>query len=378
MMKRLLIVLLIAGVIALSPGAIHATGVNDYGTTFSDLTFSGHQYVDEDGVITCCDFVIVQTSYEPIDDGDEYLNFVIPYFGYSDLMSFYVPDQRSTLYFYDDEGEVLDSLILHTVVDNYNDAIYFVVDLDTFFEGAIPTDLTSFAIKLIYRFGQENSQARIPGEFSEFLETYFVYGINTELTGGAMDSINPGPGSPVIWYHSELAVYHVGGVEYAGGGPAVGDYEYYPTMLPPDPVRPGYNFAGWRKSDGSLYEEGTTIMAEEYNYGQIFMYASWTKGVTGGDVDEYESPGPIVAFLNLLGLNSTFGKVLVYTVVLFILIAIFVILGMPLFAIAAMVLVLTSFFIVMGWLPAYASVLFGGTSLVLMFISFKSGGIANE
>ncbi|MFA6852633.1 MAG: hypothetical protein WCR34_05765, partial [Bacilli bacterium] len=132
------------------------------------------------------------------------------------------------------------------------------------------------------------------------------------------------------------------------------------------------------KSDGSLYEEGTTLLAEDFNPLRIFLYASWTKGVTGGDIDEYESPGPIVAFLNLLGLNSTFGKVLVYTVVLFILIAIFVVLGMPLFAIAAMVLVITSFFIVMGWLPAYASVLFGGTALVLMFISFKSGGMTHE
>lgn len=374
MMKRILILMLIVGLIALSPGVTHATGTNDYGTTFSDLTFSGHQYVDDDGVITCCDFVIVQTSYEPINDGDEYLNFVIPYFGYSDLMSFYVPDQRSTLYFYDDEGEVLDSLILHTVVDNYNDAIYFVIDLDTFFESAIPADLTSFSVKLIYRFGEENSQARIPGEFSEFLETYFVYDIDTELSGGAMSSINPGSVKPVIWYHSELAVYHVGGVVYAGGDP----YEFYPTMLPPDPVRPGYNFAGWRKSDGSLYEEGTTLLAEDFNPIRIFLFASWTKGVTGGDIDEYESPGPIVAFLNLLGLNSTFGKVMVYTVVLFVLIAIFVVLGMPLFAIAAMVLVITSFFIVMGWLPAYASVLFGGTALVLMFISFKSGGMTRE
>jgi uncharacterized repeat protein (TIGR02543 family) len=378
-MKRILMASLVLLLLAFMPAVSFASGTNDYGTVFSDLSFVGHQYVDDDDVITCCDFIKVQTSFEPIDDTDTYLNFVIPYIGYSDLLSEYVPDQRSTVYFYDEDGDVLYSLQLHTLVaESPNQAVRFMFDLDTIFEGSIPTDLTMFSIKLIYKFGEENSRARIPSGFSDYLHTYFVYGVDYELVGGAMDTISESIGNPTVYYYSELEVYALGSVTYVGGGVSTETWEYEPLMVPPDPVKPGYNFAGWRTSSGALYTEGTTLLTEEGNFRRIYLYATWIQGPTGTEIDEYETPGALVALLNLLGLNSAFGKILTYVVVLLVLIAIFVLLGLPLFAIAAMILVLTAFFIVMGWLPAYAAILFGGTSLVLMFISFKTGGVASE
>jgi len=202
------------------------------------------------------------------------------------------------------------------------------------------------------------------------METYMVYEVDDEI-GVSENEIMRYPASVNAFFFSELDVFAIVPMEAFG----ILDLVYAPYWEPPTPVRPGYIFMGWRTSDGEPYTFDMTSEVEDGDATKVFLYASWRSlDPIGTDIEGYTPPDGITNVLNLIGFNSEAGKIIIYVAVTLILMALFVAINLPLFAVSAMVLIMTAFFILIGWLVPYAAILFGGTALILMFISFKAVG----
>jgi uncharacterized repeat protein (TIGR02543 family) len=367
-MKKLTVLLLFLTLL-LSP-YVYAADDFDTASGFADLSITGHCYTDVDGE-GVCDYVRVQTSYVAISDANEYLNFVIPYLGYSDTMSNYEPDRRSTLRFYDDDLDVLASKVLWEDGSHFagaTDYWIFVLDPDVFDPGAVPADLAFFNIELIYQFGEPQTQSRIPEGFRDYLEDHFMYEIDDEI--GGMESKFMKLSDVDAFFMSEFDVYAIVPTQTFG----ILDLTYQVYVEPPEPKRAGYQFIGWRNTEGLIHDLDDDIEAEG---GRVMFYAAWQPIESVGTDVIYPEGSIIADALTLIGFNNTEGRLIVYVVTTLLMIMILVLMGLPMFLISIVVLVLTAFFILIGWLPAYATILFGGTALVLMFISMKAG-VQNE
>jgi len=368
-MKKLTVLLLFLTLL-LSP-YVYAADDFDTASGFADLSITANCYTDVDGE-GVCDYVRVQTSYVAISDANDYLNFVVPYLGYSDTMSNYEPDRRSTLRFYDDDLDVLASEVLwddgttHFAGATY----YWIFDLETdvFGVGAVPTDLAFFNIELIYQFGEPNTQSRIPVEFRDYLEDHFMYEIDDEIGGTQSEFMKLSDVD--AFFMSEFDVYAIVPTQTLG----VVDLTYQVYVEPPEPKRPGYQFIGWRNSEGLIHDLDDDIEAEG---GRVMFYAAWQPIESVGTGVTYPEGSIITDALTLIGFNNTEGRLIIYVVTTLLMIMILVLMRLPMFLISIVVLVLTALFILIGWLPAYATILFGGTALVLMFISMKAG-VQNE
>ena len=366
-MKRLMILVLIMALV-LVPNLTYADDLADSAKPFAQVASRGHCEPDVDGV-TVCDYVIVKTSYEAIADTNDYLNFTIPYLGYSDLLGNYTPDERSTLTFYDDDmGVLLTVPIYEDDIPVWTRSDYFVLELETdiFGVGAVPTDLAFFGLTLIYQFGEPQDHARIPDGFTAYLEEYMVYELDDEI--GATESLIMDTSTTTAYFYFDFDIYATVPMDVEG----ILDLTYAPLFQPPNPRLPGYTFTGWFTSDGLEYDWGDFVDAEEFSESRVHFYAGMVPITpVGDDLDTVAEGAIITDLLTMIGFNNDAGRVIAFTVIALIVMGAMVALKMPIFVGAFVMLVLSTVFILIGWLPIYATVLIGLGSLTLIFMSLQ-------
>jgi len=366
-MKRLTVLVLLMA-LTLVPNMTYADDLVDSAQPFAQVASSGHCEPDVDGV-TVCDYVIVQTSYEPIDATSEYLNFTIPYLGYSDLLGNYTPSERSKLTFYDADMGVLITVPIYEAdipVWTSSDYIILYLETDIFGVGAIPVDLAFFGLTLIYQFGEPQENGRVPEGFVAYLEEHMVYEIDDEI--GATESLVMDTSTTTAYFYFDFDVYATVPMDVEG----ILDLTYAPLFQPPNPRLPGYTFTGWFTSDGLKYDWGDFVDAEEFSESRVHFYAGMVPITpVGDDLDAAVEGAIITDLLTMIGFNNDAGRVIAFTVIALIVMGAMVALKMPIFVGAFVMLVLSAVFILMGWLPVYATVLIGLGSLTLIFMSLQ-------
>ena len=372
-MKKLLAFLLFGGLMLIQAPVVFADDLVDSAQPFADIQTRGHCFTDVDGE-GVCDYTIVRTSLEPISDANEYINFVIPYLGYSDLMDQYEPDERSKMTFYDNNMDVL--LTVPLTVDEipvWTREDYFILDLedDIFGVGTVPSDLAFFDLTLIYQFGEPQDNARIPEGFTQFLKDYIVYEVDDEI--GATESVLMDTSAATAYYYFDFELYAIVPMEETG----ILDLTYAPWFEPPTPRISGYLFNGWYTSDGGLYDFGDFVEVEEFAPSRVHFYAGLTPVTPIGEDAELAAEGDIITtVLTMIGFNNDAGRVIIFALVALVVMVALATLKMPMFVGALVVIVLATAFIFLGWLPTYAFILISMASVALMFISLKRGETA--
>jgi hypothetical protein len=369
-MKKLIALILLGSSMLFQAPVVFADDLVDSAQPFADIKSRGHCYTDVDGE-GVCDYVTVTTSFEPISDVNEYINFVIPYLGYSDLMDQYEPTNRSKMTFYDDDMEVL--LTVPLTVDEipvWTREDYFILYLedDIFGVGTVPTDLAFFNLTLIYQFGEPQDQARIPEGFTQFLKDYIVYEIDDEI--GATESVLMDTSAATAYFYFDFEIYAIVPMEETG----VHDLTYAPWFEPPTPRLSGYVYNGWYTSDGGLYNFGDFVEVEEYAPSRVHFYAGLSPVAPIGEDAELAAEGDIITnVLTMIGFNNDAGRVIIFALIALVVMVALAGLKMPMFVGALVVIVIATGFIFLGWLPTYAFILISMASVALMFISLKRG-----
>jgi len=366
-MKKLMILVLIL-TLMLVPNLIYASDLVDSAKPFATVESRANCEPDVDG-ITVCDYVYVQTSFESIESSNEYLNFTIPYLGYSDLLGNYTPSERSKLTFYDVDMEVLITVPIYEAdIPTWTRSDYFILDLETdiFGVGTIPADLAFFGLTLIYQFGEPQDHSKVPDGFTEYLEEHMVYEIDDEI--GATESLVMDTSTTTAYFYSNFEIYATVPMDVEG---AI-DLTYAPVFQPPNPKLAGYIFTGWFTSDGAKYDWGDYVDSEEFAPYRVHFYAGMVPITSTGDDSDIMGEGSIITdLLTMIGFNNEVGRVIAFTVIALIVMGIMVVLKMPIFVGAFVMLVLSTVFILIGWLPIYATVLIGLGSLTLIFMSLQ-------
>lgn len=369
-MKKLIALLLVGGLMLFQAPLVFADDLVDSATPFADIQTRGHCFTDVDGE-GVCDYTIVRTSLEPISDANDYINFVIPYLGYSDLMDQYEPDERSKMTFYDDDMDVL--LTVPLTVDEipvWTQVDYFILYLedDIFGVGTVPADLAFFDLTLIYQFGEPQDNARIPEGFTDYLRDHIVYELDDEI--GTSNLVANGTQA---FYYFDFELYAIVPMEETG----ILDLTYAPWFEPPNPRLSGYVFNGWYTSDGGLYDFGDYVEAEETNPDRVHFYAGLSPVAPIGEDAELAAEGDIITnVLTMIGFNNDAGRVIIFALIALVVMVALAGLKMPMFVGALVVIVLATAFIFLGWLPTYAFILISMASVALMFISLKRGETA--
>ena len=151
---------------------------------------------------------------------------------------------------------------------------------------------------------------------------------------------------------------------------------------PSDPTEPaGFNFSGWRDSNGTEFNFGNVPTDEQINQdGIFFLYANFVEVLTVTPLSP-SGLGGVNTALDTILLNTGFlnvpGVLLLYFVSIFLInIMAWQLSLTPLIAILINILI-TGLFMFLGFLPLFASIILIGF-YIFAIITINKGGLLNE
>lgn len=217
-------------------------------------------------------------------------------------------------------------------------------------------DYDSIQFNLLFKLPEYVSKFNNDNDFLKFWSDTFEFAFDDDL-----ESLS---GAYVIEYRNQFSIW----------------YKTYYSGIPPLPLEPyslNQSFLYWRTILNIEYPFITPLTPPTYpmpSRGVYTLYATY-EAKLNSDVDDVGGVGDsiITDVLTLLGMNNEAGKIIMYFILILLLTA-----GLALIKLSALVivminLVVSSFFIFMGWLPMYAIIVIILTMLILLVFTFKKG-----
>ncbi len=214
----------------------------------------------------------------------------------------------------------------------------------------------SMQFNLLFKLPNYVSKENHDNEFLEFWSDTFEYVFDDDLENLS--------GAYVIEYRNQFSIW----------------YQTYYSGVPPIPLEPysfNQSFIYWRTPLNLQYSFVTPLSPPTYpmpERGIYTLYATY-EAKLNSDVDDIGGTGDsiITDVLTLLGMNNEAGKIIMYFILIVLLTAGLVLLRLSVLIVVMINLIVSAFFIFMGWLPMYAIIVIILTMLILLIFAFKKG-----
>lgn len=198
--------------------------------------------------------------------------------------------------------------------------------------------------------------------YSDHADPIFISWLNDRFDYG-FEELEVGVGSFTTYYYIGNKIYYISPYMMTDDIPD----------RPIDPHIDNLTFRGWRLPDGQEYNFTTPI---ENVYGEdLILSAKFViQGIENRPDIHDNTPSAMITLLNFAGLNNTFGKILIYVIVLVFTSALLLWFKLDDFAIVIVEAVIFGGFIFLGWIPIYMIVILGIMFIIVIIKSVTKGG----
>jgi len=268
------------------------------------------------------------------------VTFYIPYSEYhrDDFLGL-----RAKVYFSNDNGSTFP--YSYNISDfNFSD-ISGIVDislLEIYDDEGITTDFTTIKIEI-----PQDLSPPLPPDYIEYLNenSYITFNNN------------------IYSYR-----FYVDGVLFTGG------FFRNVIPLPTNPTKAGYIFNGWITNNGAEYSDGSIVNFDLLINNNLDLYASWREG---NPIDTTLNQGSanniLSALFATINMDTNLGYVIVYLALIMIILFYFAKFSIPPIMTIITMLLLTSFWIFLGFLPVLMAIMSFITLLYMLINNIRGG-----
>ena len=214
------------------------------------------------------------------------------------------------------------------------------------------------------------------------IEIYDDEGITTDFTTIKIevpqDIIPPIPSDYISYLNENSYItfnnniysyrFYVDGVLYDGG------FFRNVINLPTSPTKAGYYFNGWITNNGAEYSEGNIVNFDLLINNNLDLYASWREAIP---IDTTLNQGGANNILSSLfatiNMDTNLGYVIVYLALIMIILFYFAKFSIPPIMTIITMLLLTSFWIFLGFLPVLMAIMSFITLLYMLINNIRGG-----
>jgi len=162
--------------------------------------------------------------------------------------------------------------------------------------------------------------------------------------------------------------FYVDGVLYGGG------FFRNVISLPQSPTKAGYYFNGWITNNGAEYSEGNIVNFDLLINNNLDLYASWREASPIDTTLNQGSANNILsALFATINMDTNLGYVIVYLALIMIILFYFAKLSVPPIMTIITMLLLTSFWIFLGFLPVLMAIMSFITLLYMLLNNIRGG-----
>jgi uncharacterized repeat protein (TIGR02543 family) len=144
--------------------------------------------------------------------------------------------------------------------------------------------------------------------------------------------------------------------------------------LPTNPTKAGYIFNGWITNNGAEYSDGSIVNFDLLINNNLDLYASWREG---NPIDTTLNQGSanniLSALFATINMDTNLGYVIVYLALIMIILFYFAKFSIPPIMTIITMLLLTSFWIFLGFLPVLMAIMSFITLLYMLINNIRGG-----